>query len=91
MPDPGIDPTTFRLRDLRLARLSEPGILCVSVWVCVTPNHFNDIQSVCYHTSPLYSIVCTAAMFGFSRLGCVCAKVTIPFMLKLQGSKIVRS
>ena len=27
MPDPGIDPTTFQLRDLRLARLSETGIL----------------------------------------------------------------
>ena len=32
MPQPGIDPTTSRLRDLRLARLSEPGIL---VCVCV--------------------------------------------------------
>ena len=26
MPSPGIDPTTLRLRDLRFARLSEPGI-----------------------------------------------------------------
>ena len=25
MPDPGIDPMTFRLQDLRLAQLSEPG------------------------------------------------------------------
>ena len=32
MPAPGIEPTTLRLRDLRLARLSEPGIL---VCVCV--------------------------------------------------------
>ena len=34
MPAPGIEPTTLRLRDLRLARLSEPGILCVCVCVC---------------------------------------------------------
>ena len=27
MPQPGIDPATLRLRDLRLARLSEAGIL----------------------------------------------------------------
>ena len=31
MPQPGIYPMTLRLQDLRLARLSEPGILCVCV------------------------------------------------------------
>ena len=35
MPAPGIEPTTLRLRDLRLARLSEPGILCVRARVCL--------------------------------------------------------
>ena len=38
MPTPGIEPTTLRLRDLRLARLSEPGILvcdvCASYTLC---------------------------------------------------------
>ena len=34
IPAPGIEPTTLRFRDLRLARLSEPGIL-VCVWGCV--------------------------------------------------------
>ena len=38
MPNLGIDATTFRLRDLRLARLSYPGILvCVSGFSIVGP------------------------------------------------------
>ena len=34
--------------------------------VCVTPNDFNQSNNVRYDTSPLYSSVCTAAMFGLS-------------------------
>ena len=36
--------------------------------MCLTPNHFNRIQSVRYHTAPLYSNVRTAAMFGYPPL-----------------------
>ena len=36
------------------------------VFVCVTPNHFSQSNSVRYDTPPLYSSVCTAAMFDIS-------------------------
>ena len=46
MPAPGIEPTALRLRDLRLARLSEPGTLCgcVGGWVRVCV-----LQAGCQH------------------------------------------
>ena len=50
--------------------------LCVCVCVCVCDaQSFQQSQSVRYHTAPLYSNVCTAAMFGLplpvARV-CVC-------------------
>ena len=57
--------------------------------VCVMPNLFNNIQSVHYHTSPLYSNVCTAAMFGFwpflaGVCVCVCVCVCVSDLALLQ-------
>ena len=39
--------------------------LSVCACVCVTPILFNKLHSVRSHTAPLYSIVRTAAMFGY--------------------------
>ena len=52
MPQPGIDATTLRLRDLRLAWLSEPGIL-----VCVGVHQFYRVSrlSLYGHTGVLGS------------------------------------
>ena len=49
MPQPGIEPTTLPLRDLRLARLSEPGIL-----VCVVGRRGG---SICLSFPPLQLMV----------------------------------
>ena len=38
----------------------------MGVCECVTPIHFNQSNSVHYDTSPLYSSVRTAPMFGIS-------------------------
>ena len=63
---------------------------CLPVCVCVTPNHFNKLHSVCEHISPLCSIVRNAAMFGLrsvrpflplyttTRLCTECASLTHP-------------
>ena len=63
--------------------------MCVymCVRVCVTPNHFNQSNSTRYDTSPLYSSICTAAMFGLSvHCSLVCDAQFFEIMLKLQGS-----
>ena len=72
--------------------------MCVCVCVCDAQS-FSKSQSVRYHTSPLYSNVRTAAMFGLpppaafppSVCVCVCVCVSVcdarifQIMLKLRG------
>ena len=73
MPAPGIEPTTLRLRDLRLAWLSEPGILmCMCVCVCVcssllAPKTWSRASS---HAALRYRGVWGCGVWGCGAWGC---------------------